>query len=65
MQACVPTVCDECQGEVHLVTSVASFGGSPGARFFQCKDCGHLHIEDLSASFAPGSDDMDFRPEGA
>ena len=57
--------CDECQGEIHLVTSVASFGGRPGARFYQCKDCGHLQVEDLTAPLAPASAGMNFRPESA
>lgn len=65
MQAYLPMVCDECQGEVQLVTSVASLGGSPGARFFQCMACGHLQIEDLSAPFAPGSERVDFHSDGA
>jgi hypothetical protein len=65
MQAYLPIICDECRGELRLVTSVASFGGSPGARFFQCTGCGHLQIEDVSASVPPGAAGMDIRSEGA
>jgi len=65
MRAYQPIICDECQGDLHLVTSVAAFGGIAGARFFQCKDCGHLRIEDLSAPFASGSDGMNVPSEGA
>jgi len=65
LQAYLPMTCDECQGEVHLITSVASFGGSAGARFFQCQSCGRLQIEDLSSPLTPGSQGMNFRPQGA
>ena len=65
MQAYLPMNCGECRGELRLVTSVAAFGGSPGARFYQCRACGHLQIEDLSVPFASGSDGMNFQSEGA
>ncbi len=65
MQRYVPLSCDECQGEIHLVTSVASFGGLAGARFYECKDCGHLQVEDVTAPPAPRCGDMNFRPESA
>ena len=64
MQAYLPMSCNECQAELRLVTSVASFGGSPGARFFQCAGCGHLQIEDVSAA-PSGPTGMNLGSEGA
>jgi hypothetical protein len=58
-------VCDQCQGELHLVTSVAPFGRLPGAHFYQCRSCGHLHIKDLSAPLLSGSDGLSVPSEGA
>jgi len=42
--------CDECRAEARLITSVRSFGASPGARFFECIACGRLLFEELPAS---------------
>lgn len=42
-------VCEECQGEARLVTSVAGFGSAPGARFYQCRACSHLQVEEFTA----------------
>ena len=43
-------LCDECRGEVRFVTSVASFGTVPGARFYQCETCGHLQVQEFTST---------------
>jgi hypothetical protein len=52
MQTLLPMTCDECQGEARFVTSVASFGAAPGARFYQCNTCGRLQVEEFTSAAA-------------
>jgi hypothetical protein len=46
-------VCEECQGEARLVTSVAAFGTASGARFYQCRDCRHLQVQEFTGRVPP------------
>lgn len=61
----VTTVCDDCRSEARLVTSVAAFGSSPGARFYQCAACGHLQIEEFTTVPIVDRPRTDYRQKGA